>query len=295
MNLSVVLPAFGRDDILIRCLTALDRDARATGIECELCVIDDGSDINEATVRAAADISLPLLWHAFKTSRGRSAARNTGVALSSNDIIIFLDADMEIQPGFLSAHLSAHLTHPDTGVIGHIIWPDSGSFLRYIGSRGIAKLTPGDQVPPWYFVTGNASIERKDLPEKPFDESLPGWGGEDLDLGMKLDAGGIRFISAPEARSFHHFDGTLKGHITRTEEYGKSALPVLVRRFPEITEITRLNLLQSAFWRFMVSKGAAFPAELFALAFDVLPLPMRLFDYLTFAAYSRGYLKGVKS
>ena len=58
----------------------------------------------------------------------------------------------------------------------------------------------GDPVLPWYFPTGNSSIERSDLPgNNPFDETLPGWGGEDLDFAMKLKAAGVSFIYAPKA------------------------------------------------------------------------------------------------
>ncbi len=291
MTISVVIPAYGREDILIRCLASLDQDAKHSGMKCELCVADDGSGLNKTAVITEADISLPLHWHAFDTPRGRSAARNAGIETASNDIIIFLDSDMEVKPGFLAAHHTAHLGNPKTAVIGRIIWPKGGSFYKYIGSRGIAKLNSGDTVPPWYFVTGNASIERRDIPDNPFDESLPGWGGEDLDLGMKLSAKGIIFSTAPDAQAFHHFDGTLKGHIKRTGEYGSTALPFLIRRYPELSSVTRIGLLDSAFWRLAVSAGAAIPIELLARLFDRFPLPMRLFDYLTFAAYARGYLR----
>ncbi len=294
MAISVVIPAYRREDILIQCMVSLDHDAITSGIECELCIVDDGSGIDEGAVRTAADMSIPLRWQAFNTPRGRGAARNAGINKATNDIIIFLDGDMVIEPGFLSAHQNAHLSNPKTAVIGRIIWPDGGSFYKYIGTRGAAKLKPGDAVPPWYFVTGNASLERKDIPDRPFDETLPGWGGEDLDLGMRLNASGIRFITVPDAQSYHYFDGTLRSHIVRTEDYGRNTLPVLVSRFPKLSAVTRINLMQSAFWRFAVSAGVAYPLEVFARTFDSLPLPMRLFDYLTFAAYSRGYLRGIQ-
>ena len=293
MNVSVIIPACGRSDLLIRCLKSLEKNI---DVEYEVCVIDDGSDFDENEIRTKANVSYPLIWRSFDRSKGRSAARNEGIQSTSGEIIVFLDSDMEVRDEFLEAHLKGHRENPHTATIGKITWPENGSFLRYIGSRGVAKLEKDDQVPPWYFVTGNASIDRNDLPaDAPFDQSLPGWGGEDLDLGMKLNNQGITFVFVPEAISFHNFNGDLRRHVSRIFLYGRNTLPVLVERYPEILNITKLHLLNSILWRFLVKKIFFHPILFFSIVFDKLPLPALLFDYLTFAAYSRGWLEGEKS
>jgi glycosyltransferase involved in cell wall biosynthesis len=290
MLLSVIIPAHGREELLIRCLRSLDRPLQGE-IEYEVCVVDDGSGLDEARVRDAADASYPLAWIAFPSPQGRSAARNQGLRFTTGKIAVFLDADMEAREGFLYAHIEVHRSSPRTAFVGRILWPRGGGFYRYIGSRGAAKLAPGEQVPPWYFVTGNASVERADLPgDYPFDESLPGWGGEDLSLGLELERAGIRFGYASEAAAYHNFDGTLKGHIRRTNEYGRGSLPLLVARYPELRKILRLQLLASPTWRFLISDPLFRPALFAAGLLDPLPLPAKLYDYLTFAAYARGFL-----
>jgi glycosyltransferase involved in cell wall biosynthesis len=290
MLLSIIIPAYGREELLIRCLRSLDRPLQG-GIEYEVCVVDDGSGLDEERVRTAADVMYPLAWITFPSTRGRSAARNQGLRFTTGAIVVFLDADMEAREGFLHAHLEAHQTAPHTALVGRILWPRTGGFNRYIGSRGVAKLAPGEQVPPWYFVTGNASVERDDLPgDLPFDEHLPGWGGEDLALGMELAGRGIGFGYVPGAMAFHHFDGTLRGHVQRTYEYGRGALPLLVDRYPELREILRLRLLESPIGRLLISAPVFRPALFTAGVLGMLPLPVKLYDYLTFAAYARGFL-----
>lgn len=292
MVLSVVIPAYGKSELLVRCLASLHAP---TGTTFEVCVIDDGSGLDEHDIRGRAQVSYPLIWRAFDTPMGRSAARNEGIRSTSGDIIVFLDADMEACTRFLDAHLKGHRTHPGTVVIGKIQWPKAGSFHRYIATRGVSKLSGEGPAPPWYFVTGNSSLARGNLPATaPFDESLSGWGGEDMDLCMKLHAAGVSFRYIPDAVSFHHFDGTLTSHIRRTSAYGNMTLPVLVERYPAIREITRLNHLDSFMWRVLVSGVVFRPACLIAELFDRLPLPLCLFDYLTFAAYARGWLEGRK-
>lgn len=291
MNLSVIIPAHGKEDLLIRCLKSLDKDTQGDS-EYEVFVVDDGSGLDEYAVRTQTKAQYPITWHAFEMTRGRSAARNTGIRATTGEIIVFLDSDMEAREGFIRAHLKHHLEHRHTAVIGNIIWPKGGSFLKYIGSRGVAKLNTGDDVPPWYFVTGNASLERADLPEgSTFDETLPGWGGEDLDLGLKLHSAGVKFLFAPEAVSYHNFKGDLPGHINRTEFYGKTVLPILVKRHPELKKILRLDLMDSLFWRMAVNNIFYLPLKYTVRILDAIPLPARFFDYLTFASYARGWLK----
>jgi len=292
MTLSVVIPAHGREDLLLRCLTSLKHDVDGD-FDCEVCVVDDGSGLDGDAVRMKLAAGESFIWRSFDRPRGRAAARNKGIRSTTGDIVVFLDSDMEIRRGFLRSHLEHHRAHPHTAVIGRILWPKGGSFLRYIGTRGVAKLKPGDAVPPWYFVTGNASVERADLPGgKAFDETLPGWGGEDLELGMRLAGTGVRFLYAPDAVSLHHFTGSLAEHVVRTERYGRETLPLLVGRYPELEHVLRLDLLESRSWRSLVHTFFFAPVLAAARVLDPLPLPDILFDYLTFAAYARGWLEG---
>ena len=292
MDISVVIPAHAGTELLVRCLVSLKRGCQGAG-DYEVCVVDDGGGIDEGGIREAAKPDYPLVWRSFSVSRGRSAARNEGIRSTSGEIVVFLDSDMEARAGFLDAHSVRHRNHPRTAVIGGIEWPSGGSFRRYIGSRGVAKLGPEDDVPCRYFVTGNASVVRTDLPAgNAFDESLPGWGGEDLDLGLRLRDAGVTFVSAPEAASYHHFDGDLSGHIARTTLYGEKTLPLLTGCRPELARELRLDLLASPLWRAAVSGAVTGPVCLAARIFDRMPLPDVVFDYLTFAAYARGWLKG---
>ncbi len=292
MKLSVVIPASGRQDLLITCLDSLRQDADPS-IDCEICVVDDGSGLDADVIRARFVTGHGFIWKSFSSPKGRSAARNKGVRSTSGDIVIFLDSDMEVRPGFLRAHHDTHAANPGSAVIGLIEWPQTGAFHRYIGSRGVWKLASGDTVPPWYFVTGNASVRRADLPdqEHPFDESLPGWGGEDLALGLALKDNGVTFVHAPGASSFHHFDGDLRGHMRRTKSYGHHVLPILIARRPELEMVLHLDLLESPLWRFLVSAPVRVPVYHAARLLDFLPLPSPVFDYLTFAAYANGYGK----
>ena len=289
MDISVIIPSRGGSASLIRCLQSLEPFPQCV---VEVCVVDDGAGMDEQHVRNAIGDEFPLAWRSFPENRGRSAARNEGIRSTSGRLLVFLDDDMEAEQDFLTAHEAAHREYPHTAVIGAIIWPRGGSFLRYIGTRGVAKLNHDAAVPPWYFVTGNASIMRDDLPPgDPFDESIPGWGGEDLDLGMRLASTGVRFSFIKTASARHHFSGTLSGHMRRTFEYGRRSLPVLIPRHPGLEQVLRLDKLLSPLWRAMVSAPPVKAVQVLATCLDRLPLHDMVFDYLTFASYARGWLK----
>ncbi len=127
MNLSVIIPAFSREELLIRCLRSLDIPVQGES-DYEVCVVDDCSGLDEEKVRSQIAVRYSLLWCSFEYSRGRSAARNEGIRSTSGDIVVFLDSDMEAQEGCLNAHLNRHCNQSGTAVIGKIKWPKGGSF-----------------------------------------------------------------------------------------------------------------------------------------------------------------------
>jgi hypothetical protein len=58
--------------------------------------------------------------------------------------------------------------------------------------------------------------------------------------------------------------------------------------------ITRLERLSSPLRRFLVGDICFRPAGFLAEKLDFLPLPDALFDYLTYAAYARGWMEGTR-
>jgi len=294
MKASIIIPAFGKETLLEKCLVSLKKDIQGN-YDYDVWVIDDGSGLDKDKIEKNVLPDYKLEWRHFSSPKSRSAARNEGIKNSDGDIIIFLDADMETFPEFVSSHIQSHADNQRSAVTGKIKWPENGSFYRYIGSRGAEKKKDGDNIPPWYFVTGNASLKRTHIMDAGlFDETLTGWGGEDLELGMRLSKKGIGFIYNENAVSFHHYDGTLSGHLERTEAYGRDTVPILTDRYPELMKILRLDLLDNVFFRLATMKCLYSFIRFFAIITDRFYVPDIAFDYLTFAAYSNGWMKRKK-
>ena len=164
MKLSLIIPTYGRRDFLERALASLAKQKDAP--EFEAIIVEDGADPQMGDfVRTIA----PPFAHRVvvnRTSRGRAATRNTGISLAQGDAIVFLDGDMEVVPGFLAAHAAAHGAASGeaadrTVALGNIVTAPEiprTSFVRYIDTRGVHKISPGEKIPSRYFMNGNSSV-----------------------------------------------------------------------------------------------------------------------------------------
>ena len=302
-RLSVVLPTYREPALLSSALRSLAAQKIPAGFS-EVVVIDDGSpDFDPAPLPGAA-APLPVRAIHFERNRGRAAARNAGIRAARGDVVVFLDGDMTVQPGFLGAHEEFHRRHPGCAAVGAIRWapevPDN-AMTRYFSSRGVARFEPGP-VPFKCFVTGNSSVPRAILRQLGgFDEGLSAYGGEDLELGYRLHLHGVSVHSLPEARSLHHRWRALAGTCEAMEAYGGRSLPHILGAHPGLAPVLRLGFLNrrrldprrwlahAALWS-PFYRGARRLAE----SLDSRPCPAILFDYLWWAGRTRSYLEAVR-
>jgi glycosyltransferase involved in cell wall biosynthesis len=99
--LSIVIPAYNAASTLGAQLASLEPQARDT--DCEIIVADNGSaDGTVATARRWSE-HMPLRVVDASARRGPAAARNIGVAAAGGDVLLFVDADDIVLPGWLAA------------------------------------------------------------------------------------------------------------------------------------------------------------------------------------------------
>jgi GT2 family glycosyltransferase len=211
--LSVVLATYNRVELLERLLETLSRQTLPAA-QFEVIVVDDGSSV---AVHGRIDprrypFSLTIIR---QSNAGPSAARHRGVMEARGRILVLLDDDMDLPPGFLEAHLAYHASGRPTAVFGRYASDpkiaDKALFERYHGlkwdnlSIGIAK---GEvQVDGTLLATGNASMRREDyLRAGGLDLLLP--RAEDMALGLDLEELGVELVFSDAAYSVHMSDHT---------------------------------------------------------------------------------------
>jgi glycosyltransferase involved in cell wall biosynthesis len=98
-SLSVVIPAYDAQATVLAAVRSAQAQAQ-DGFEVEVVVVDDGSrDATVDVARSAGDGVVVL----SQANAGPAAARNTGIAAASGDLLAFLDADDELLPGWAAA------------------------------------------------------------------------------------------------------------------------------------------------------------------------------------------------
>jgi len=121
--LSVVVVCRNQRDLVVGCIRSVLRETASLAAPYELLVIDSASTDGS---REALE-GLPVRWAGLAESPllCASLGRRTGTELANGRYLLFLDGDMELEPGFLSAALDL-LEREETvaGVVGQVFEKD---------------------------------------------------------------------------------------------------------------------------------------------------------------------------
>ena len=233
MGVSVVIATYNRLDGLRSLLVDLCMQNCDSG-SFEVIVVDDESKI--AVTPEVADlaratqlnVSLPFPFRVFRqTNGGPGAARHRGIKEAQGEIVVILDDDMHIEPGFLRAHIDEHLNGA-TVVLGNIQTPRDAKlalFERFhMGTldKFVAAVARGEPVVEGArLCTGNVSFRKNAYAQVGgFDPNLRRC--EDRDLGIRFELAGEQISFGAAAISQHRSDHTdVATWRTRNRLYGQ--------------------------------------------------------------------------
>jgi peptidoglycan/xylan/chitin deacetylase (PgdA/CDA1 family)/GT2 family glycosyltransferase len=237
---SIIIPTYGRRDVVVRSLEAL------AGLEqpwpCEVIVVVDGSQ--DGTVEAADAVQLPFPKRVvYQDNAGAATARNRGVVESRGDILLFLDDDMVADPRLLVEHARL-LEEGADAVVGHIpLHPNSPSTVL---TRGVVEWTThrlarlresSGGVRLRDLLTGQLSVRADvfaDVGGFDTDFNRGGsFGAEDTDFLYRLISSGARVRAAPDAISYQQYVVTPDRLLQQWRQAGESDA-ALSRKHPQL-------------------------------------------------------------
>ncbi|HEY0343836.1 MAG TPA: glycosyltransferase [Solirubrobacteraceae bacterium] len=197
LTASIIVPTRERAGYLDVALASIAPQAAAAG--AELLVVDDGPD--PATRDTARRHGARYVAH--DVSRGLNAARNTGIDAARGDLLVFVDDDVAVRPGWLAALLDAdRRAAPDVGVLtGPIHARFEDHRLRSCGREG-PPITSQDHGPDDRDVEhawgANMTVRRTAIERAGrFDETRELYGDEQEWQDRVRAAGGrIRYVAA---------------------------------------------------------------------------------------------------
>ena len=207
-SVAVVVPAYNESVGIERAVRSL---AASDYPDLEIVVVDDGS--TDATAEIVAGLGLDSVHLVRQDNAGKAAALNTGIALTSKDVVVMVDGDTLFERDTLR-HLVAPLADADVGAVsGNTKVGNRGGLLGrwqhieyVVGFNLDRRMYEVLQCTPT--VPGAIGAFRRELLEEV--GGVPGDTlAEDTDLTLAVGRTGRRVVYAEDARAWTEAPSTL--------------------------------------------------------------------------------------
>ncbi len=196
ISLSVLIPVYNWDCSSL--LTELHSQGLRLGLPFEIIVADDCSDCEYGNSTTAGSLE-HCRYIRLGQNLGRSAIRNYLANESRYEKLLFIDCDMQVRTDtFLYSYIQA--SREAKVVCGGICTPllmPHGCELRYTyessaDRRRSARIR--SRQPYQRFTTASFLIDRKEFMRIRFNESIDGYGYEDVCFGHELETRGTEIL-----------------------------------------------------------------------------------------------------
>lgn len=238
--LSVIIPHYNGVHHLSPCFNALRRQ---TYPHVEIILADNGSTDASLAVTRRQFPEVKVLE--IGENLGYAGAVNRGVRQANGQVIVPLNNDTEVAPGWAQAIVEALACYPEAGIIASKIllfeqrdtFHSAGDGFGIDGlpiNRGVWQKDAGQFDHDTYIFggCGGAVAYRRSMLNEIglFDEDLFMYL-EDVDLNWRAQLAGYRAVFAPQAIVYHHLSAT-GGGVIASYYTGRNTLLVLAKVLP---------------------------------------------------------------
>ena len=215
---SIIIPAHERTVWISSLIQSLHLELGAR-TDVEVIVVDDGSREAIGARHLGGDLRVSLFR--LEESVGPAAARNFGVTQAQGELLLFLDDDGEVAPGWLQAMLDAH--EADTILLGNVVdfegdrvqsVPRCATFL---GKSLACRPDQANTGPSCNLGVPRACFEALGG----FDEEIP-YYFEDSDLCIRARRAGFAFRFVEGAVFRHHGSEVKTGEAVYMQEHNST-------------------------------------------------------------------------
>ena len=227
-KVSVVVASYNGATTLKSCLQSLEH---LNYPEYEVILVDDGS--TDAT-ESIAGLFPSVRYFRHAENQGLSAARNTGIAAASGEIVAFTDSDCRADEDWLHYLISDLLNSRFTGIGGHNFLPPDDSPVAaavMVSPGGPAHVMLNDRLAE-HIPGCNMAFYRWALVEIGGFDPLYRKAGDDVDICWRLQQRGSRLGFSPAGFVWHYRRNTIQAYLRQQGGYGE-AEAILERRHPE--------------------------------------------------------------
>ncbi|OGJ37518.1 MAG: hypothetical protein A2383_00655 [Candidatus Pacebacteria bacterium RIFOXYB1_FULL_39_46] len=233
ISASIIIPTKERFETLQHCLLATIKQLSK---EDEVMVVENGQAYQKTKHLINILAKNHQISYVHESRLGPAFARNKGISLARNEILIFLDDDCVPGPGWLKAIKKRHENekkHQQTVVFqGKInyVYKKSNAFVELFHLRNrmdwqVIRKTPGWKMGKFinFLNAGIFSVRRSVLVKNKikFNELFFPFVGEERDLTAQLHLHGISIVYASEIQVTHYKDrGSVVNSLKRSFQAG---------------------------------------------------------------------------
>ncbi len=253
-EVSIVIPVHNQLKLTLECLTSVLE--RTEGVPFELIIVSDGS--TDATRDILPRVS-NILFLENTDNLGFLLTCNRGAARARGRYLVFLNNDVQVIHGWLRALLDTFTDHPHVGAVGpKIIYPDgrlqeAGARINSDGSTRFVGLHDDPQRPRYNYAheVDYCSAVCLMIPTQTFlelggfnDELAPAYY-EDVDLCLRVRAGGLRILYNPGAVVIHHLSASSDAldPSYKLECVTRNRQKIVEKWLPDIEALNRVRLI----------------------------------------------------
>lgn len=218
MQVSFILPLYNQLTLTRACLESL-RATVPSSVAPEIILVDDGS--TDGTREFLRELAPPCVVLLNERNLGYAAANNRAARIAHGELLVLLNNDLVLTPGWLEPLLAAVAQVPRPGIIGNIqlnaatgavdhagmVFRDGGYPVHHRGE--LRELQAAGEFVEFPAVTAACCLLRRDwfLRAGGFDEGYVN-GFEDTDLGLRAREDGLRNFVATRSVVRHHISSS---------------------------------------------------------------------------------------
>ncbi|MGC6489339.1 MAG: glycoside hydrolase family 99-like domain-containing protein, partial [Planctomycetota bacterium] len=249
---SIVIPVHDELVVTLECIWSI---AEHTTGEFEIVVVDDRS--SNATAQHLSSLSA-VRYVRNDEQLGFGGTCNRGVDEARGDVVVLLNSDTQVSPGWLEPMLE-RLAMAGVGMVGpKLLFPEgvlqeAGGRLKADGSGDMVGLFENPDAACYsyarrvdYTSAACVAIRREDFRRLGgFDDRYSPAYCEDADLCLKLQQDGQQVWYEPRATVVHHLSKTTRaeGQLNKVAQAQKSQLKLFERWSEELQARDRVRLM----------------------------------------------------
>jgi len=237
----VIIPVYGRMDLLRKCLSALPK--AMSGVPYQVIIVDNATPEDNKDTNLYKELKENPLYYVIEnqTNAGFPRACNQGFRKGKSPLVFFLNSDVLLQPNSIDK-LVLEMDDPKMGAVGmKLVFPSKEDILNIgidpsirpehkVQHIGLATNIRGEfihilvgwdadhpkvnKVREAYAVTGAALMTRRELYRKVngFNEIYGLGTYEDVDYCLTIRELGYNIIVVPEAVGVHYTGATAESY-----------------------------------------------------------------------------------